>query len=106
MGVIGVITKSIQKEYGWKSGLTIAGNKIIRWPYDAPLPSDDELAALVVKWSPTIQWEAQMQQSDSIMPRWFEDHLTESHGGNAGNGKQKEKYDLKVTMRAQKPNVN
>ncbi|MBF0399970.1 MAG: hypothetical protein HQL90_04310 [Magnetococcales bacterium] len=99
------IAEAIQKEYGWKEGLTIFDGIIKEWPYSAPLPSPAEVACLVEKWEPIVQWERQMRESDVVMPRWFEDHITGSHGGIAGDTHLQQKYDAKLAIRTKKPIV-
>ncbi len=40
------LTEAIIDKYGFKSGLTLQGNKIIEWPYKQPKPSESELNIL------------------------------------------------------------
>jgi len=48
-------------------------------------------------------WEKKMAESDSLMPRYLEDHITDGHEGDAGNEFLQIKYDAKIKLRATKP---
>ena len=49
-----------------------------------------------------VSWEASMKATDSSMPRWFEDYITEN-SVTLAPGKSKESYDAKVALRAGRP---
>jgi len=61
----------------------------------------EELACANAK--PMNDWIELMQGTDSGMPRYFEDHITDYHDGVAGNEFLQVKYDDKKTLRATKP---
>jgi len=48
-------------------------------------------------------WEKKMAETDSGMPRYLEDHITDGHDGDAGNEFLQVKYDAKIKLRATKP---
>jgi len=51
-----------------------------------------------------VMWKDQMEISDSnLIPRWFEDHLENDHGGVSLSSELQNKYNDKKTLRATKP---
>jgi len=72
-----------------------------------PLTAEEETArdAEELAWAnelPMNDWKASMQETDSGMPRFLEDLITDKFDGNAGTNLQV-RYDEKVTLRATKP---
>ena len=68
-------------------------------------PTDAQLLALSTQAdaiSARQLWEEGMQTTDSSMPRWFEDYVTENNV-TLETGKSKDSYDAKVLLRSQKP---
>lgn len=51
---------------------------------------------------PLGKWQREMQATDSSMPRWFEDYITENPVTLAP-GRAKDSYDAKVALRGEKP---
>ena len=51
---------------------------------------------------PMNDWKADMQRTDSGMPRYMEDLITDKFDGNAGSNLQT-RYDEKIALRATKP---
>jgi hypothetical protein len=103
--MIALKVQSIQKEYGWKSGLRTDDGKITFWPYDVPQPTEEDLLGLVEKWGPVIQWEQDMVESDLLMTRREESHFTHMHAGVTGDPYTQVIYDAKVALRASKPQI-
>ncbi|MEO5364211.1 MAG: hypothetical protein H7838_11400 [Magnetococcus sp. DMHC-8] len=98
-----MLIKSLIREYGHQSGLTVVGMKITEWPYDSPQPTPEECAALMAKWEPVIEWEKRMEASDRyLMDRRWEDHIEHCHGGEAGP-MQQAVFDQKKALRAGRP---
>ncbi len=64
--------------------------------------AERELDALPPPPTAMELWEKSMRNTDSSMPRWFEDYLTENPVTLAP-GRSKESYDEKVALRGQKP---
>ena len=62
----------------------------------------DTITAQELADKPMKDWQASMASTDSTMPRWFEDYVTENSVALAP-GKSKESYDAKVALRGQKP---
>ena len=52
---------------------------------------------------PLQKWERDIAKTDSGMPRYLEDHITDGHDGDAGNEFLQVKYDAKIKLRATKP---
>ncbi|MBC8286829.1 MAG: hypothetical protein H8E42_05065 [Nitrospinae bacterium] len=46
-----------------------------------------------------------MQNSDYVLPRWMEDHVTGDHGGVVEDVYLQAKYDKVLALRATKPVV-
>ena len=55
------------------------------------------------RWHDELPWEEKMAKTDSGMPRYLEDHITDGHDGDAGNEFLQVKYDAKIKLRATKP---
>jgi len=53
--------------------------------------------------NPMETWKRTMTKSDSSMPRYLEDHITDDHDGVASNEFLQVRYDDKKTLRATKP---
>jgi len=53
--------------------------------------------------NPMDTWKRTMAQTDSSMPRYLEDHITDGHDGDASNEFLQVKYDAKIKLRATKP---
>ena len=51
---------------------------------------------------PMNDWQASMSATDSSMPRWFEDYITEN-SVTLAPGRAKDSYDAKVALRAGRP---
>jgi hypothetical protein len=64
--------------------------------------SEEALAHKVSVITPTMMWEADMAKTDSTIPRWFEDYLTEN-AVTLAPGRAKDNYDAKVALRAGRP---
>jgi len=60
----------------------------------------EELVAVQAK--PMRDWKASMQETDSGMPRYLEDLITDKFDGNAGLNLQV-RYDTKIELRGTKP---
>ena len=52
---------------------------------------------------PMREWKLQIAITDSGMPRYLEDHITDDHDGVASNEFLQTKYDDKKALRATKP---
>ena len=52
---------------------------------------------------PLQKWKRDIAQTDSGMPRYLEDHITDDHDGVASNEFLQVRYDDKKTLRATKP---
>ena len=52
---------------------------------------------------PMNDWKSSMQETDSGMPRYLEDHITDGHEGDAGNEFLQVKYDAKIKLRGERP---
>jgi hypothetical protein len=52
--------------------------------------------------NPMEKWKASMQRTDSGMPRYLEDLITDKFDGNAGPNLQV-RYDTKIELRGTKP---
>jgi type II secretory pathway component PulL len=52
---------------------------------------------------PMNDWKESMQITDSSMPRYLEDHITDGHEGDAGNEFLQVKYDAKIKLRGERP---
>ena len=52
---------------------------------------------------PMREWKLQIAITDSGMPRYLEDHITDDHDGVASNEFLQDKYDAKLKLRATKP---
>ena len=75
---------------------------------EIPLTPEEEIArdAEELEWAnakPMNDWKFSMQETDSGMPRYLEDHITDGHDGDAGNEFLQVKYDAKIKLRATKP---
>ena len=75
---------------------------------DIPLTAEEETArdADELEWAnekPMNDWKASMQGTDSGMPRYLEDHITDGHDGDAGNEFLQVKYDAKIKLREERP---
>ena len=53
--------------------------------------------------NPMDAWKRTMTESDSSMPRYLEDHITDGHDGDAGNEFLQVKYDAKIKLRGERP---
>mgnify|MGYP006899577523 CR=1 FL=1 len=51
---------------------------------------------------PMQAWEEDMKATDSTIPRWFEDYVTEN-SVTLAPGRAKDSYDAKVALRGEKP---
>ena len=76
---------------------------------DGPVPftQEEETArdAEELAWAnakPMNDWKASMQGTDSGMPRYLEDLITDKFDGNAGPNLQV-RYDTKIELRGTKP---
>ena len=63
---------------------------------------DDKETAFDVA-DPMRKWKRTIQATDSGMPRYLEDHITDHHDGVAGNEFLQVKYDAKITLRGERP---
>lgn len=45
-----MLIESILWKFGHKQGLTLHGHKVVEWPYDFPVPSDEELNNIVEEY--------------------------------------------------------
>ena len=61
----------------------------------------EEAQALAEK--PMEDWLRKIAGTDSGMPRYLEDHITDDHDGVASNEFLQNKYDAKIKLRATKP---
>ena len=61
------------------------------------------IATEIARITPLQHWKESIQATDSGMPRYLEDHITDGHDGDAGNEFLQVKYDAKITLRATKP---
>jgi hypothetical protein len=73
-----------------------------------PLTAEEETArdAEELAWAnakPMNDWKESMQITDSSMPRYLEDHITDGHEGDAGNEFLQVKYDAKIKLRGERP---
>ena len=73
-----------------------------------PLTAEEETArdAEELAWAnakPMNDWKSSMQETDSGMPRYLEDHITDGHDGDAGNEFLQVKYDAKIKLREERP---
>ncbi len=72
-------------------------------PFTSEQETDRDIEeAQVLADKPMQDWKASMQASDSSIPRWFEDYLTENSVVLAP-GRAKDSYDAKVALRAGRP---
>jgi hypothetical protein len=78
-------------------------NTITAFPGGIPSQADqDTWTAEYDALQTTRDWETDMQATDSSMPRWFEDYITENPVTLAP-GRAKDSYDAKVALRAGRP---
>ena len=73
-----------------------------------PLTAEEETARdaeelAVANAKPMDDWKQAMQETDSGMPRYLEDHITDGHDGDAGNEFLQVKYDAKIKLREERP---
>ena len=64
--------------------------------------AERELDALPPPPTAMQLWEQSMAQTDSSLPRWFEDFITEN-SATLSPGRVKDSYDAKVALRAGRP---
>lgn len=57
---------AIIDKYGFMEGLTIRDDEIIEWPYDVPIPSRQELQAILAKYENSK--EAKAKKAKQEMP--------------------------------------
>ena len=72
-------------------------------PFTSEQETDRDIEeAQVLADKPMQDWKASMQATDSSMPRWFEDYITEN-SVTLAPGRAKDSYDAKVALRAGRP---
>jgi len=49
------------------------------------------------------EWKQKIVETDSSMPRYLEDHITDHHDGVAGNEFIQVRYDAKIKLRGERP---
>ncbi len=64
--------------------------------------TEEALAYKVSVFTPLLLWESDMLKTDSTIPRWFEDYITEN-SVTLAPGRAKDSYDAKVALRAGRP---
>lgn len=52
---------------------------------------------------PMNEWKLAMKESDHLLSRVWEDHITSEHNGITGNAYLQAKYDAKIKLRSEKP---
>jgi len=62
----------------------------------------DTARALYLANKPLADWKENMESTDSGMPRYLEDLITDKFAGNAGKNLQA-RYDAKIQLRGQRP---
>ena len=95
---------------GWKfnhqPGMVTYGGVITKFPGGIPSQADQD------KWTVEYliqfpegydEWKETIQATDSGMPRYLEDHITDGHDGDAGNEFLQVKYDAKIKLREERP---
>ncbi len=98
---------NIGEVIGWKfnhqSGMSTSDGVITAFPGGIPTQADQDLwTAEYDALQSTRDWETSMQASDSSIPRWFEDYITEN-SVTLAPGRAKDSYDAKVALRGEKP---
>ena len=94
---------------GWKhnhqSGMATIDGVITEFPGGIPSQADQNTwtAEYLVEFPEGYdEWKASMQETDSGMPRYLEDLITDKFDGNAGPNLQV-RYDTKIELRGTKP---
>ena len=54
------------------------------------------------RWHDELPWKEKIAKTDSGMPRYLEDLITEKFAGDAGTSLQ-ERYDAKIKIRGEQP---
>jgi hypothetical protein len=72
-----------------------------------PMTTDEQTASDVITAQeladkPMKDWQASMSATDSTIPRWFEDYISEN-SVTLAPGRAKDSYDAKVALRAGRP---
>jgi len=78
------------------------GSQVVELTAEENSQRDAEEAQWLVD-KPMNNWKASMQGTDSGMPRYLEDHITDGHEGDAGNEFLQVKYDAKIKLRGERP---
>ena len=99
--------KNIGEVIGWKfnhqPGMVTRDGVITEFPGGIPTQADQDLwTAEYDALQSTRDWQASMSATDSSMPRWFEDYITEN-SVTLAPGRAKDSYDAKVALRGEKP---
>ena len=99
--------KNIGEVIGWKfnhqPGMVTRDGVITEFPGGIPTQADQDLwTAEYDALQSTRDWQASMSATDSSMPRWFEDYITEN-SVTLAPGRAKDSYDAKVALRAGRP---
>lgn len=98
------IMNTIIWKFGAVPGVVVLGDTITSYPGGIPSQADqDKWTAEYEAQIPAMEWKKKMIDSDSLMPRYLEDHLRDDHDGVAGNEFLQAKYDEKKLLRSEKP---
>ena len=94
---------------GWKfnhqEGMSTRDGVITDFPGGIPSQADQDTwtAEYLVEFPEGFEdWKVSMQETDSGMPRYLEDLITDKFDGNAGPNLQV-RYDTKIELRGTKP---
>ena len=94
---------------GWKhnhqSGMATKDNVITEFPGGIPSQADQDkwTAEYLVQFPEGYDaWKESIQATDTGMPRYLEDLITEKFAGDAGTSLQ-ERYDTKIKIRGEQP---
>jgi hypothetical protein len=63
----------------------------------------DATSARELAEKPMREWKLQIAETDSGVPRYLEDHITDDHDGVASNEFLQVKYDAKIKLRGEHP---
>ena len=100
---------SIAEVIGWKhnnqEGMSTADGVITEFPGGIPSQVDQDkwTAEYLVQFPEGYDaWKESIQATDTGMPRYLEDLITEKFAGDAGTSLQ-ERYDAKIKIRGEQP---
>ena len=65
--------------------------------------ASDTATAQELADEPMREWKILMRKTDTGMPRYLEDHITDGHDGDASNEFLQVKYDAKIKLREERP---